>query len=226
LAATLHRYPYGGAVRFHLYMGGAICLLLGIGAARLLAHDARRPWGALVLLAVMGVIGAGSLARDVWRPAKRMTDVRLRALAQSFWFNMSHDGEVVCLKTDLGQEFSEQNFHWGYSATYLCNQKIYSPRHARGEQPDWDRIAPDWPLRCVLYRSGVFDDFDEAAYGDWLARMGEGYRLVAQDRIPIPIYDKRDRDLQQVDYLEVMKFVPRAARGEQRMTRRETIAGR
>ena len=153
------------------------------------------------------LLAAGSLARDLTHPYKSGTTLRARDFAQWFWFDLSHDGELVCLETDLKQNLSPGTFQWGWSSLYLCNQRIYSPRHARGRPPQWNRVSADWPLRCVLFRSSTLEH-DHQALDRWLESMQTRYKLIAHDKYPFPVYDKWEKDLRTVDYIEVFKFVP------------------
>ncbi|MCR4411604.1 MAG: hypothetical protein NUV77_04155 [Thermoguttaceae bacterium] len=212
VAAALHRYPYGQMTKFQIFMAPAFCLLAGIGAATIFAlRYARRPVpraavvGVFVLLAGFG---AGSIARDFARPAKSSTVMRARDFARWFWFSAQFEGETVCLKTDLGLDFSPATYRYGLSCLYLCNQRIYSPRHARGEPPRWDRIAADWPLRCVEYR-GARQTYDHEAAARWLATMSARYDLVSRERFPFVDVGRLDATPSEFDYVEIYKFVPK-----------------
>src|SRR5262249_31178028 len=110
VAAAMQRFPYGGHIRLNLYMGPWMCMLIGLGMTVLLAGPARRGWrvgpalrGMVVILAL---VGGATIARDLAGPYKNVSDQRMRAFAEWFWYNAEHDGEVACVKTDLGQVFS------------------------------------------------------------------------------------------------------------------------
>ena len=94
---------------------------------------------------------------------------------------------------------------------YLCNQRIYSPRHQAGAAPNWEKVAADWPLRCLLYRDPQFP-IDEAALERWLDDMRKQYQLVGRDRYPFPRYDERERRLVRVDHIEIFTFIPTTCR--------------
>lgn len=213
-AAAMGRYPYGGMVRFNIYMAPAICLLAGLGLA---AFPQPLRWRAathsrsavMTTVAILAIVAAVSIARDVAFPAKAATDMRFRDFARWFWFDMAHDGELVCLKSDLGKDFSPDTFQHGFSAMYLCNQRIYSPRHARVEPPQWDSVSADWPLRCVQFKSSLYE-YDSLAFDKWLQSMETRYELVARDRYPFACYDKRETKIRTMTYVEVYKFVPKA----------------
>ena len=95
-----------------------------------------------------------------------------------------------------------------WAAEYFCNQKIYSPRHARGGPLQLDKVSADWPLRVAMYRPGKLD-FDQAALDAWLEEMGERFQLVARDSMAVPRYAKNERRLVKLDHLETFKFVPK-----------------
>lgn len=161
------------------------------------------------VLVVLALVGTGSIARDVWFPAKSASTQRYRDFARWFWNAAEFDGEAVCLKSDLDLTFSPQSYEYGLSSLYLCNQRIYSPRHARGEAPQWDRVSAQHPLRCIQYYASEAP-YDESAAAAWLAEMTSRYELVGRERYPCPVYDKRERELRALDYVEVYKFVPKS----------------
>lgn len=213
VAAALHRYPYGEHVKFSHYLAGLICLMSGLGAATWLNWLARSnlfaKYGWRGFLLLLATVGVSSMARDVARPYKSETTLRARAFAQWFWFDTELEGETVCLKTDLGQEFSQQTYkELGWSAVYLCNQRIYSPRHRRGHGPRWERITAEHPLRCVQFVAPSCD-FDEAAFEDWMDSMLARYDLTAQTAFPFAAFDKHERDLRGRDYVRIYHFVPK-----------------
>jgi hypothetical protein len=236
VAALLGRYPYGGHVKFSQYLAPTICMLLGVGGAALLKRrQAARmasstpcssPFVARPLtfgralaasLAFCALIAVGTMARDFASPYKSRTDLRYRDFARWFWFNMEFAGEAVCLKSDLGEDFAPGTFRdLGWSAMYLCNQRIYSPRHARREPPHLDRVSAEWPLRCVEFRAEVYQ-YDDAAFERWLAAMQARWDLVARDTFPFPCYDQKGRNVLCVDAVEVYKFVPKRAATARRL---------
>jgi len=217
VAAAMHRYPYGGHVKLGLYDAAAFCMLPAVGITSLLAWYGRRcrpraRGGVYVVLGIFLAVVLVSLLRDLTHPYKSGTTLRARDFARWFWFDLTHDGELVCLETDLKQNLSPGTFQWGWSALYLCNQRIYSPRHARGEPPRLDRVSADWPLRCVLFRSAT-EERDATPLDRWLETMTTRYKLVARDKYPFAIYDKWDSGRRGVDFIEVFKFVPNSASG-------------
>lgn len=241
-AAALERYPYGGHVKFSQHLAPLICLLSGLGGTVWLglaraageklrsgARGAPRVGLAPALLGAMllfpAAAGAASIARDVWRPYKTASDMRARAFARWFWFNAESEGEAVCLKTDLGLNLSPDAYRrLSWTAMYLCNQQIYSPRRRAGIPPRLEQISESRPLRCVLYRDPKCA-FDQSAFDAWLAEQQTRYRLVGHETYPFPRYDKREERIVTIDYLDEFKFVPSEA-PESRLASGKPPAGR
>jgi hypothetical protein len=152
------------------------------------------------------------MTRDVVAPQKTQTDRRARDFARWFWYNMDREGEVACVKTDLGQDFSDEAFHkLTWTALYRCNQRIYSPRHASGRPPRLDLVSRDRPLRCVQYKATEWD-FDQAAYERWIEGMCRDYDLVSRKTFELPMQSMARKDRDTIDEIEVLEFVPRGER--------------
>jgi hypothetical protein len=214
VAAALQRYPYAGHVRFMLYMGPLVCLLAGLGMAVLISRFTHARWprhipviGLAVLLAL---IPCGSVVRDFLKPYKQLDYQRTRDFARWFWFTKALDGELVCLKSDLGKDFAPGTFEQGTSSLYLCNQRIYSLRHARGEKPSWERISSERPLRCVLFRSPNHE-FDEAAFVRWLEEIEEDFAMATFAWYSLPLHDHHTGQVWYTDRVEMYEFIPRSA---------------
>jgi hypothetical protein len=212
-AAFMGRFPYGGHVKFSQYLAPAICLLIGIGGGAILSAGREaaviRRRKLVIALLVLSLIPLGTMARDFVLPYKSATDARYRDFARWLWPSLEFGAEVACLHTDLGLEFAPGTFHdLGWSAMYLCNQRIYSPRHRRGKPIEWNRVSSNWPLHCVEYRAQVYR-YDEVACQAWLDQMGEHYQLVSCDTFPSPVFDQRGSTLLCADSLVIYKFVPR-----------------
>jgi hypothetical protein len=214
-AAALQRYPYGGHFKFSQHLAPLICMLAGLGSAAWVGALAARPRLGRALLAVCVLlpllVGVGTVLRDLAHPYKTQSDQRARAFAQWFWFSAEHEGEAVCLHTDLGHDFSSRAYQeLSWAAMYLCNQKIYSPRHAAGAPPCLDHLSAERPLRCLLYRDPEYP-CDEAALGRWLGDVQTGFQLVSRDVYAFPRYDKREHTLVKLDHLEIIHLIPRPA---------------
>ena len=104
------------------------------------------------MLALLVLFAAGTIVHNLMFPYKSGLTLRSRDFAQWFWFDLAHDGELVCLHTDCKTGLAPQTFLRDWSALYLCNQRVYSPRHAHGESPHLERVSAKWPMRCVLFR--------------------------------------------------------------------------
>jgi hypothetical protein len=242
VAGALQRFPYGSHMRLSMYMGPIFCTLIALGIAEGLAwHAGRRrarspdrgtaphpaeiaakplsapSWPLAAVLGALVLLAAATLLRDLSHPYKSGTTLRAREFARWFWNDLACDSEVVCLETDVRENLSPGTYDYGWSALYLCNQRIYSPRHARGEPPRWDRVSAERPLRCALYRS-TSEERKSDALDRWLQRMQLRYQLVARDKYPFPIYDKRDRSSRGLDFIEVFKFVPKIPAGAEVLT--------
>ncbi|MBL9123911.1 MAG: glycosyltransferase family 39 protein [Planctomycetaceae bacterium] len=205
VAASLHRYPYGGSARVMLYMAPAFCLLMGIGGATLIAwgrnvqHRRLAVAASVMLLAALGV---GQLVQGMVAPYKTFWDGQTQGFARWFWRDLAHDAELVCVRTDLGKDFFPQQWEWGRSAVYLCNQRIYSSRHRAGAAPQWDRISATHPLRCVVY-SVHNCPRDDAKLDGWLAEMETQWRFVGKQQYRVaPGVANFD------DVYDVYEFVP------------------
>lgn len=208
LAAAMHRYPYGGHVRLAMHLAPMVCLAAGLGLAAIVgSYAVRRPGrvptvlvaGSLVLLIV------AEAARQMVRPGRAGSDQQSRAFAIWFWTAKSYDGVLVCAKTDLRLPFTSPIAREGEEAMYLCNQRIYSPRHAHGDPPPMDAVSAERPLRVAWFRVLRLKE-DEAAVEDWLRSMSQSYRLSTRARYPLPVYQKHG--LEEETCVEVFEFLP------------------
>jgi hypothetical protein len=195
----------------------AVLLILVVVAAVSLLHDLTHPYKSATTLR------AREFAQWFWFDLAHDSEMvcletDLGGLSQ---FSSDENGTVPirivgardwrCVASDMCKELkSIENHragHWGWSSLYLCNQRIYSPRHARGELPQFDRVSADRPLRCVMYCP--IEPRSDRLEEDWLQGMQGSYRLVARDRYPMPIYNKWDAAPTVIDdCIEVFKFVP------------------
>jgi hypothetical protein len=218
-AAALRRFPYGGHMRMAMHLMPLVCLLAGFGAAELLRRLAsrragvterslnnRRNWTlslrpASVAAIALVLLGTASLARDCWLPCKDIQNLWLRDFSRWFWPSVGRDCELVCVEADLGEKFPSSPF-------YRCYQRIYSPRHARGEPAHPERASAARPLACVQYWSH-FEPYDPAAFGRWLEKMKHSYDLVACQQYPVRTDADGDAVPEPSDRIEVYQFVPK-----------------
>lgn len=211
IASAMQRYPMGGHVRFSIYLMPVICLLAGVGAAalaQLWRDPVRRRQAVATTCAALILVGACSVARDVVFPYKTHSDQRARALAQWLWFELPHEGEVACLLTDMGIDFSpggQDELSW--TAMYLVNQRMNSPRLRSGLAIDPTKVTRDHPLYVVEFRQGV-QPYDDVAQRRWLEGMQQRYRLDGRQSFPMTRYDKRERKVIQKDHILLYRFVP------------------
>lgn len=219
VAAGLQRYPYGGHIRFQLYMMPIFCLLAGLGWSSWLAwfgnlrlgiSTARlKPLSTSIVLAILCLVAVGSMGRDWAMPYKTQSDQRARGFARWFWFNMDHEYEVASLEADLKQQFSPQMFeHLNWYAMHACNRKIYSPRHHAGRPLDLSKVSSERPLCVVQYRC-YQSKFDRPAFEAWLYSFQTEYNLVSQQTFPFPRYAKGERLRLGTDYVDVYVFEPK-----------------
>ena len=211
VAAALHRYPYGLSARTAQYIAPTICLMAGLGAATLLntiyaANSRRRLF--LGVVTGLALFGFGRMAYDLSHPYRGASDELHRGFARWFWMEKSRNAELVCLKADFGLEFSPE--HWTKDGvdTYLCYQKLHSPRHHQGEPPRLVIVSASHPLRFVF-----FNEFpqDSPAFQSWLAGMLLDFDLKSTDFFPISAPSNEKRKSWDVAYL-IYEFTPKAGR--------------
>ncbi|MGA2031561.1 MAG: glycosyltransferase family 39 protein [Thermoguttaceae bacterium] len=215
IAAAMHCYPYAGHVRFALYLAPIVCLLTGLGGAALLSLLRGRRWPAaapvVVTAAVLAVIGVAASTRDFFKPYKETCFMRNRDFARWFWFDKAIGAELVCAETDLHQKFHAPRDCDDIASLYYCNQRIYSPRHARREDAHLDQVSRSRPLRCACFMPAAdHAAHDDAARLQWLGEMQARYRLVGKEEYPLPFF-RKERELLYVDRIELYEFVPRDA---------------
>ncbi|MDR3634168.1 MAG: hypothetical protein P4L84_10200 [Isosphaeraceae bacterium] len=208
IAAALHRYPYGMSARTMQYVAPAICLLSGLGAALLLAR-LRGPgthrlalWGFCGLLAVFGL---GRMGYDLSHPYKGPDDERHRGFARWFWSEQSRHAELLCPKADLGVAF--QPAHWTKDSTdtYLCYQRIYSPRHHLSRPSRLETVSAKHPLRFVFFNE---QPDKSPLFREWLTEMLRSYELRGVERYPLSGTGRSERIVWDNLYL-VYDFVPK-----------------
>lgn len=177
VAALLGKYPYGGEARIMQYLAPSACLLAGLGMAVLAARIRRPEWSRRVpriLLGAMAALIVGLIVKDLARPYRVAKDVRTRDFARQFWTEQARDADLACVKTDFGVEIEPHTWRAGMSAVYLFHQRMYSPRHRRGEpfRLEPGRYDEERPLRVVLFR-----DYDGELPGvkGWLAEMDRDF---------------------------------------------------
>lgn len=207
VAAALHRYPYGGNSRLVQYLAPIVCLLGGLGLATILASLPKPVWRRRMLAAYLStllVMAGAVLVYDLVHPFKHRVDLVHQGFARWFWGQDWTGAQVVCLKTDWQTELFPAN---DYSA-YLCYQRIYSPRHRRGAQPE-EAIRPDpaRPLVCVVY-SAHGNHLQTAEVSGWLADMASQYEITERHTHQVQLNIPREQDV--FGFYDVYRFKPKS----------------
>ncbi len=209
-AAAVRRYPYGMSNRTMQYLAPAICLLAGLGAASLLASIREpRPRRRIVAGLVVALAVSG-LARDAYLlryPYRLATEDRARSFARWFWVEKSRDADLIRGRIDLGCAFRPEQWEGGHANTYLCLQKIYSPRQARGRPAGPGTVAPARPLRVVFYNESP-DPSKDPRYAAWLADISRSHEFRKAETLTITPVDGRPGETSEAFYL-VHEFAPR-----------------
>ncbi len=206
-AAILGRYPYGGSGRVSQYLAPAICLLAGLGTARLssLAGDPtirrRAQLGLLAALVAFGVLlGTWSMVR----PYRDRGDLAGRDFARWLWKVKSRDAELVSAWEDLELAFARPPEQWAPGgAAYRINQRIYSSRDRLGEAPDLGRVSHRRPLRVIFLGSALRER--RGALQEWSREMQQRYRLAGREWHRLGYLEQHGRE----DWIELYTFVPR-----------------
>lgn len=207
VAAGLRRYPYGGEARQMQFVAPAICLLAGLGLAsalEALPRERARRVGTVAAMVVLVVAGLAPIRDDLRHPYRFAYDHLAREFARRFWPEQSRGADWVCLYRDL--DFREPGSLHLRTATYLCNQVIYSPRGRDRVGPWWTRIAADHPLRAILYHETRADNPRVVA---WLAAMRQGFDLRATRAVAVPVADPGEPP--KSESVTIFEFVPKAA---------------
>ena len=135
--------------------------------------------------------------------------MRARAFARWFWNSANFDGRAVCIKDDLGYEFSQKTWNQlSWSAMYLCNKYIYNRPETilRTPRPAFVPEPQQKVLSCVLYRDNKKDDFDTEALEQWLEMMKTTCQFISLESYLMPRNDKKGRRLINLDTIDVYRF--------------------
>ncbi len=213
IAAFLGRYPYGGAPRIMLYAAPSICLLMGHGLTEILSRIPRlevQPRALQGILAGLALLGGGLMVRDLVEPYRVADDLRTRDFARWFWSEQAGNGELACLKSDMGLSFRPRLWRVGMSAVYLFHQRMFSERHRRRRPVDLDPAiySEDRPLRLV-----AFDHLPAGipAFDRWLAVVERSFRVRRTETYVIQPGKPAEAWLR--DAYVVLELVPREPAG-------------
>ncbi len=209
LAAALRRYPYGGEARIAQFLAPSICLLVGLGAARLLDGLPRprlRQRATVATLALLTTAGIAPLLAAAAHPYRMPYDARARDFARDFWPALGQNAEIACACRDFG--LAERGSPRFRTSVYLCNQAIHSPQRRNRPQghtgPRWDAITSEHPLLVVLPHE-LRPESPEALA--WLVDMGQRFeRKERRDQI---IDMAGPGDPPRLERITVFEFSPR-----------------
>ena len=209
-AAALRRYPYGGEARITQFLAPGICLLAGLGAARVLAwipRDSTRRRATLAAMVLLAISGIGPLVASTAHPYRMPHDVRARDFARRFWPTIGIDAEIACVRQDFGVRGAGAPDP--RTSVYLCNQMIYSPqrrsRPRTANGPKWDRLADNHPLRCVMPQETP-PESPEALH--WLGVMTDRFTLARRETLDVDM-DFPGAPLRR-ERVTLFEFVPKA----------------
>jgi hypothetical protein len=144
VGAACRLYPYGGpaphgsAARIMQYAAPSLCLLVGLGASRILDFvrserlKSRLVRWSCVILVVVGLVPQVASSLRPYRAYQAEAD---RQFAREFWPRISRDAEVACLRRDLSVG-TWNSIHLDVAVS-LCNQAIASPARWQGEVVAW-----------------------------------------------------------------------------------------
>ena len=222
LAAAIQRYPYGGHVKFSMYLGPAVCLLAGYGAAvwnvQARHKYPRFAWqGARATAALLIFVAGVTMARDIVQPYKTLSDQQARAFAEWFWFNTHLEGVSVVVDRYEGILFApEASRELTWNVMFLCNEAIYG-QPMKQQIPSEMADSVQRPTRCLVYRDKRFK-FNDRALARWQQEMKKTYELNSLVTYPFTRFGKADGHLRSVDYLDIYTYTPQpAALKESRM---------
>lgn len=182
LASAIGKYPYGAAARTMQHIAPTACLLVGLGADRLIGKITIPRRRALVFrgaMAGLAAIGLGLLSFDLARPYRTKEDRASRDFAQWFWPEQARGAQVKCVKDEIGATFDGTYWKLGRWELYLAGRELYSRTNA----PAGDRT-----------RYVVFNDFPETneRLREWLDEMRRSRELtsVRDYRVNPGVFDR------------------------------------
>lgn len=177
VAASLGRYPYGGAPRLTQYLAPTFCLLAGLGSANFLERMSRQRLATRnlrIALVMLAVLGGFVIVGDIARPYRVIGDKRTRDFARWFWTDFAAGPELVCVKDDLGLVYQGRPNLWrsGMSAVYLCHRAMFARSAGRSKASSGESLLAGRPVRLVFFDAIPRDD---PAIGSLMARLEQSY---------------------------------------------------
>ncbi len=177
IAASLGRYPYGGAPRLTQYLVPTIAILAAAGLGRLFQYLATRGvshGGFRLATLAFALLGCGIMARDVIWPYRVESDLRTRQFARWFWTEYARGTDLVCAREDLQIDARPALWNRGMSAIYLCHRAMFAQRQPAPTRDPANLAASDRPARIVF-----FDKLPEAGTGPsaWLSALSTTHEI-------------------------------------------------
>jgi hypothetical protein len=173
VAAVLHKYPFGASSRVEQHLAPFYCLLAGLGDAvviQRLSGAAPRWKGTLLVAAVLGLVGAGGVARDVLRPyrdedalwAQRVVDdLRKRAGNDRILLAQHYAGMISPFQWQFGklggQAVERHNIDWAHLGDEQSVWVFSYGGPVCGEREEWEGLLGQsgchW--RCVERKPSI-----------------------------------------------------------------------
>jgi hypothetical protein len=125
-------------------------------------------------LAAILATGLGMMAWDVAAPSKDPFFRASRDLARRFWAEESAGAEVLCARTDQRMPLDPLRWQEDRAVAYLCQQAMYSPRHAAGKPPRLELVSETHPLRVVVFNE---TRGESAVVSRWIGANADRYAL-------------------------------------------------
>jgi hypothetical protein len=186
------------------YAAPGLCLLIGLGASRLLGlirpHYVR---DRLLRLGCLGlvVVGFAPVVAGLAHPYRAYQAQAAREFARTFWPEVGRGAEVANLRWDF--EVADWDSIRLGIAVSLVNEAIYSPSRRSGG-PMWAEVSADRPLRCVL---GVAPDSESPKVAAWVNAMRANYELRGRETRQVDLAEPGRRPI--VERFEVFEFIPK-----------------
>jgi hypothetical protein len=178
VSGVLRLYPYGDNERLVQYLGPAICLLAGLGAAQLaaLVRPAAPRRAAVALAVLLGAIAGGQTVRDLTHPYKHRCDWDHQGFARWFWNQDADTAELVAMPRHLNAQIYNRTDY----CSYVCYQAIYG-RRAKKRSAGQSPAQPPKALDYVVFHSDESEP-NRPALDAWLRQLEPRYCLAGCTR--------------------------------------------
>jgi hypothetical protein len=180
-AALFHKYPYGSSGRIAQHLAPLYCLLAGLGVAVLLQRQrssAARWKATLAVTAVLAVVGAGGMVRDVLRPYRDDDALWARQVTEDLMKRAGHD--PILLAQDFPGIVSPFQWQLGKQGAQVVERRNI----------DWAQLGEEHSLWVFSYGGPTSWELEE--WQGLLAQTGRRWRCV--ERKPSSILQRRLED--------------------------------